>query len=393
MKKHLKTILAAVLLVAVVFSFCACEFHSKNEKVATIGNTEIGSELYLMYLMQADNEFKSGVDEAISSANGTKISDTAKYYEQTLEGKTSEQWIADKTMTFIKEYAWTVETFTSLGLTLDNEQIQTVDSYVYTYWDYYGNSAQYESYGISKEAFRLYWEQLVKKEAIFNYYYDEGGKNEVSKDDIFKNIMDTYIQAETLSVSILDENNTKLTGEKLEAKKALAEDYVTRFNDGTATIGQLSKENSGEVTSSTTSAASSASGTSSVTSDSSANTTSSNSSEEKEIKTKYEDAKFHSEDDTDAEIYKKLKELIAKEDFVGYDKAAYYETDTAFVVYVVRDINSDKEYAMETYKVSTLHALKDTEFEKMMTDAMAALTVTTESSISRYTAETFLTEE
>ncbi len=388
--KHLKKIIAAVLSVVLVLSFCACEIHEKNELVATIGKTPIGSELYIMYLMQADTEFKSGVDTAIKEANGTAITNTEDYYEKTLDGKDSDQWLADKTMMYLKEYAWTAETFDSLGLTLNEDQTKSVDSYVYTYWDYYGNSVQYEEYGISKEAFRLYWEQLVKKEAIFNYYYDEGGKQEVSKDDIFKNITENYIQAETITISILDENGTKLTGDKLTKEQDKAKDYVDRFNKGEATIGKLNDEYSGKTTSSTASSTvASTVSTASTVSDA----VSSGSAEEEEIKSKYADAMFFTSEDQDPTVYDKLKGIIAKEDFVGYDKAAYFETDSSIVVYVVRDMNTDKEFVMDQYKVAALHNLKDTDFQKILSDGMATLTVVAESTIGRYRAKNFLTEE
>lgn len=390
--KHLKKILAAVLSVVLVLSFCACEFHEKNELVATVGKTPIGSELYIMYLMQADTEFKGKIDDSIKAANGTAISNTADYYEKTLDGKDSDQWLADKTMMYLKEYAWTVETFESLGLTLNEEQKQAVDSYVYTYWDYYGNSVQYESYGISEDAFRLYWEQLVKKEAIFNYYYDEKGIQEVSKDDIFKNITENYIQAETITIGIVDEKGAKLTGEKLAAEQNKAKDYVDRFNKGEATIGKLNEEYSGKTTSSTTSTtASTQSATSALATSSAA--VSSGATEDEEIKSKYADAMFFNSEDQDTTVYDKLKEIIAKDDFVGYDKAAYFETDTSIVVYVVRDMSTDKEFVMDQYKVTALHNLKDTDFTKIISDALAKLTVAAESTIGRYRATNFLTEE
>ena len=58
-----KRIFAAVLAACMMLTLAAC--HQKDEVVMTIDGVEISSGLYLMYMMNATDQFRSGIDESL----------------------------------------------------------------------------------------------------------------------------------------------------------------------------------------------------------------------------------------------------------------------------------------------------------------------------------------
>ncbi|MGN1080544.1 MAG: hypothetical protein ACI4QV_00470, partial [Acutalibacteraceae bacterium] len=71
-----------------------------------------------------------------------------------------------------------------------------------------------------------------------------------------------------------------------------------------------------------------------------------------------------------------------------YDTAFVVTTDSGVMVYVVRNMDLDREYLLETYTTTALHNLKDDAFEEVKTAGKDELAVkTVKSLVKRYKPE------
>ncbi|MBQ2676161.1 MAG: hypothetical protein IJF54_02010 [Clostridia bacterium] len=234
-----KRITAIALIFAVVLSFSACR--TKDESALVFGDlnasqgddsrVDIRSAIYILYTMDADREFKTAVQDKIEQASTTSSKEIDVEKEK-LDDKDYKTWVKDKAVEYCSEYAYVELEFKKLKLSLTEDEKNECDYYVNMYWDGYGYGPIYEANGVSKTSFAMYWENSFKREALFNYYYGEKGKNSVAAADVKAAIDANYVLANSLSVSFTGSDNKALTDkEKAEAKKKL-EAYADRIKKG-----------------------------------------------------------------------------------------------------------------------------------------------------------------
>lgn len=380
-----KKVSALLVALCMLFSFAAC--HSKNETVVTVDGVEIGSGLYILYMLNATESFKSAYQETLGE-DDTAPETLEEYLEKSVDKKDAVTWIKDKTVEFLKEYVWTTKTFEKYKLNLDNYE-GGAEYYVSYYWDQYGYGTYYENNGVSRDTLLKFYETMFKEQAIFDYLYGEGGPSEVPADDIYKEFTDTYVNVEYFEASYVDDSNSEeqvaLSDDEKAKIKADLETFVEQINNEELTVKEAEEaydklvnpeEETEDDTSSDTSSddassdAASSDATSSTTSSDSTSSGAASSEEEEKIEQVYADASLVYEEDSTG-LYAYVK------DVTEYDKAVIYDDADGmrFIVALVRDPKTDYEYYKESYLSDLLHSLRDDAFEKVIEDGVADLKV------------------
>lgn len=245
----IKSLVAGLLAGVIALSFAACR--TKDEIAVTFSDGEnqyeMRSAIYFYQVMMADSDFRSQVYEQLSEDENADLSNI-DYESQTLDDKDYETWVKDKAMEYSQDFAYVELTFDKLGLEIDQETLDSIDSNAQTSWE---NGAQdyFEPNGISLSSFKLLNENSYKKDQIYSFYYNEPDENETpteqnqdagskrpAKDEIDKAIEDNFVLVDEIIISLTetDENGESTTlsdTEKKEAEEKL-NGYADRLKAG-----------------------------------------------------------------------------------------------------------------------------------------------------------------
>ena len=221
--KRLKSVLALAAALAVLLAFGGCTLNQSTTWIAKSGDTTLPAGVYILNL---SNNYSSAVSvlqqmyiEIAESVNPKNL------WKNSLDGKSLNDWIGDKTQESVKNYFAILNRFNELGLSFDEADQALMDQELESYWS--EGKESYEKNGISKESVRLQIESRYRSRMIFNSIYGQGGEKEVSDKDLKDYYAENYQNIQYISVSTKD-----LEGEKLQNRKDLVDQTITRARDG-----------------------------------------------------------------------------------------------------------------------------------------------------------------
>ena len=449
--KRLKQASAFVAAAAVAASSMAgCS--SSTDYCATANGEKINAGIYINYLM---NEMTNQMYTMYYSGEITEMS---QCFDKQVDGKDFKTYCKDTAMENTKKFAAINAKFDELGLELSAEDIDEIKETVSSTWDQSGEFFEYE--GVSRESLQQYTELSYKQTAIFNYYYEIGGTEEVTADAVTEYVNTNYIRYKKVNVSksIAEDEETK-TAENEEAK-ALVDGYLAEaaelsFEDFDKIIDEYAEYQTAKAEELTAEedAADEAEDTESVaetetteteetadesevsdesaadelteeildestveaieeaaeeveeeaesTEDSQADVTESE-SDDAEGEDSEEGEAEEEEDPYENEIISDYTTAVDEEDDyydednanmlkafkdTTYGKAAIYETDDAYVLYITADIAERSDYGEEN-RETLVHAMKDEEFEQKITEWTEAVKFNANSkAVKRYTVQ------
>ena len=234
---------AALLLCS---SGCGDTSWSFKTDVSTISN---GTYIYYTYM--AYNEASSKIQEEASkeasesseTSKATESSETSEFSKvdvmsQKVEGKSAEEWIADKA----KEECIAQLTMDKLikehKVEVDESEIETYTSYYEQYYQY--GASFYTDLGISKESYlNATGRYTGLYDQLFYSIYDKGGSKEVASEDIEKYFKENYINYFCIPYSLKttdeDGNKTDIDDETMDKVKANFAKYADMLNKGSST--------------------------------------------------------------------------------------------------------------------------------------------------------------
>ena len=145
---------------------------------------------------------------------GGKVKDLSECFDKQIDGKDFTTYVKDSALEKTKEFATVNAKFDELGLKLSKDDKNTISDNVSSSWD--SNGDFYESEGISRESIKQTYEFSFKRSAIFDYYYAEGGKEEVPADDLQTYVNDNYIRYKLVTIpkSTSTDDDTKKIGKR-----------------------------------------------------------------------------------------------------------------------------------------------------------------------------------
>lgn len=420
--KKIAAALTAAVMCGTMLTGCA-----DTNYAVSYGDSKVNAGVYI-YNMLSEMSYRMQMMYYIDGI-------TENYFDQKVEDKSFSDYLSDYALNSTKEYAAVVENFNKLKLSLSDDELKEINDSVREAWESAGDF--YESEGISKDSVKLVQKAAKMREMIFDYYYGEGGKEEVTDDDIVKYLNDNYIRYKEISIAkSTDEDKDKAAEADKESKekidKYLKEAKGLSFEEFDTIIDEYNVETSAEsestdseaaeseIDSSSESDRSSESGYSQAAEDSSLTEESSSdessnaeSSSEAEVESEAELEDTSSQTDTeDEEAEQEEEDPYANETMTNYgtmtdeDKssdsgkllekvngldvgvATAYEDDNYYYIIIKGDVKErSEEYATENHD-NMVHEMKSEDFEKIIDGWVEELNINVNSqAVKRYTPQ------
>ena len=128
-------------------------------------------------------------DRAYTEALDLVEDKAGEAWDQEIEGKTGYEWVHDKALQAVKNYAAVEEKFEELGYTLAEEQEAYAENQATQRYNYY--SGLYEANGISSDSVVAIYMNQMKSSVIFQNTYAPGGTQGLSVDELKMCIRDS----------------------------------------------------------------------------------------------------------------------------------------------------------------------------------------------------------
>ena len=317
-------------------------------------------------------ETTASTEAAETTASETEATTTTAFTDKVIEDKPVRDWINDEATKSMQEFVAVENKFDELGLSFEDNEKEKTKVYLDSIWEYYGSN--YENAGISENSQLLIMLNSTKKNKIFDYYYAEGGQDEISEADIRAYLDENNKRINYIKMELKDGEGNLLKSEGKDEIKKMAEDYIKRIKGG-EDFAAVSKEYSDYYDKLTADAAES---TDDGTDDESADT--------EETESSYTDNEtVISKDGTSPSEAVVTKAFESK---VG--DVFLVEEDEVYYVVTVLDLYADENYYSDNESV-VRHELKDDEFDKTVDSWTETQNVElNEAAYKRYKIEKFL---
>ena len=317
-------------------------------------------------------ETTASTEAAETTASETEATTTTAFTDKVIEDKPVRDWINDEATKSMQEFVAVENKFDELGLSFEDNEKEKTKVYLDSIWEYYGPN--YENAGISENSQLLIMLNSTKKNKIFDYYYAEGGQDEISEADIRAYLDENNKRINYIKMELKDGEGNLLKSEGKDEIKKMAEDYIKRIKGG-EDFAAVSKEYSDYYDKLTADAAES---TDDGADDESADT--------EETESSYTDNEtVISKDGTSPSEAVVTKAFESK---VG--DVFLVEEDEVYYVVTVLDLYADENYYSDNESV-VRHELKDDEFDKTVDSWTETQNVElNEAAYKRYKIEKFL---
>lgn len=317
-------------------------------------------------------ETTASTEAAETTASETEATTTTAFTDKVIEDKPVRDWINDEATKTMQEFVAVENKFDELGLSFEDNEKEKTKVYLDSIWEYYGSN--YEDAGISENSQLLIMLNSTKKNKIFDYYYAEGGQDEISEADIRAYLDENNKRINYIKMELKDGEGNLLKSEGKDEIKKMAEDYIKRIKGG-EDFAAVSKEYSDYYDKLTADAAES---TDDGADDESADT--------EETEGSYTDNEtVISKDGTSPSEAVVTKAFESK---VG--DVFLVEEDEVYYVVTVLDLYADENYYSDNESV-VRHELKDDEFDKTVDSWTETQNIElNEAAYKRYKIEKFL---
>ncbi|MCM1328979.1 MAG: hypothetical protein NC253_06000 [Ruminococcus sp.] len=180
--------------------------------------------------------------ETVAAADGetAAATETQSVLDITIEDKPAREWIKEKTVEGMREYAAVEKKFDELGLSFENNEEDKLNIVVDQMWEYFGE--YYEELGVSRASYYAVGLNSDKRTAIFNHYYGEGGEKAVSDSDITAYLTENNARIKYFTMPLKDGEGNLLKSDGKAELKAMAEGYIEKMKSGEATFEEIQKE-------------------------------------------------------------------------------------------------------------------------------------------------------
>lgn len=230
--KALKKITALILVLAMSVSLSGC-YNQDLTWAAKDGDDTVAIGVYLYYLYCA-------IDDA-----GDYVDSDTDVLDATIEGEDAETWIKAKAMNYLQSYIWVnkkVEEY-NLDLTEDEKSSasQTTSYLINNYL------TSFDDFGISEDSLnKAYTEYNIKFKKLFDYYYNEGGEFEISKDDLKESYCDGKYSFQYITASLTttddDGNTVDISDAEKDTLTTSFEGYKKKIETGYQTLEYSGQE-------------------------------------------------------------------------------------------------------------------------------------------------------
>lgn len=211
---------------------------------AEIDGEQLRAGILIYFQSSAVSEamaFMPSTDTTIAADGEAAVTtESVSVLDITIEDKPAREWINDKAVQSMREYAAVEKKFAELGLTFENKEEDRLNIVVDQMWEYFGE--YYEGLGVSKESYRDVGLNSEKRTAIFNYYYGEGGEKAVPDDEVSSYLSENNVRIKYFTMPLKDGEGNLLKSEGKAELKTMVEGYIDRLESSSATFEEIQKE-------------------------------------------------------------------------------------------------------------------------------------------------------
>lgn len=335
-----KKAIAGVLASAMMLSFTSC---ADTTWVYKTEKSSVSSGVYLAMLTFSYLNATSSLSASSSDVDAT-------VWEQKIGDVAAEDYIKNDSLATAKDYLVVEDKFQEFNLSLSEEETTSVNNDVDSMWTYMGNFVDMEESGISKESFAKYYLNSAKKSKIFDYYYAEGGIEEVKDKELKKFYNKNFIAAKLIAIPTVNDEGASLEDSEIKKLKKQAKKYQSRLDNGENMDKIINEYNKSNATSS---------------------------DEYTETKGE-ENIQIFYKDDTNTEaIYKKAKKAKIGNSF--------YLEDSGYIYVGVKEDITKYEDTYQSSRATALSYYKNADFTALVEDWISKVALTTNnSSVKRY---------
>lgn len=422
-KKIVSAALAFTMIFSGAVSMTGC---SDVSYVATVEGETVPAGVYILYSGSAYGNAISALKEEQPDLDTT--AEGFDYYAQTVSGMSFGDYVKQEAMNGCKRYVQVNKLFDELGLEFTAEEKEIISDNLDSEWNFevgsyaswfgatdlekYETMADYyQALGVSQSSFKSVYMTAYKSSKIFDYYYAEGGTEEVAQSEIASWLGENYTVARYIAISLKDSDGN-LIEDQAELKKLedLAEGYKAQLDEGKtfaevmaqyeAYLEAKNADTEAETTTSEEAEGTSAADTEDVPDETSGEETSAEevteaTSEEAEEATaeneetseetaaadqNAEETTEETKTDSDYNVVINKDSSSPSAEFVenlfamDFNAPQVYKADTYYYVVVRVDITKEGTY-VEDYKTTALDALKGDELEERFETAYNQFTV------------------
>lgn len=211
---------------------------------AEIDGEQLRAGIMIYFQSSAVSEamaFMPATDAAIAAdGEAATTTESVSVLDITIEDKPARQWINDKAVQNMREYAAVEKKFAELGLAFENKEEDRLNIVVDQMWEYFGE--YYEGLGVSKESYRDVGLNSEKRTAVFNYYYGVGGEKAVPDDEVSSYLSENNARIKYFTMPLKDGEGNLLKSEGKAELKTMVEGYIDRLESSSATFEEIQKE-------------------------------------------------------------------------------------------------------------------------------------------------------
>ena len=212
LKKALAVMAAGVMMVTA--SGC-----SDTRYAMTYNNGQkvnAGVYLYNLYSLMSYQQMIA------SYTTGTSEIDLDSDYE----GQKLRDYMVEEARKSSKEFAAVNYEADKLGITLTDDEMQSVNDNLTSMWE--GNGDLYEYEGISKDSVKQLIIASNLRSKLFDHFYAAGGEEEVADDDLKKYVEDNYFRYKTLKIAKSTNVDETQKAEEDKENEALRDEYLKK---------------------------------------------------------------------------------------------------------------------------------------------------------------------
>ncbi|MCD7785647.1 MAG: hypothetical protein LUH18_08795 [Oscillospiraceae bacterium] len=226
MNKLLRKMLVILTVIAVVFSMTGC---GDTTWIVKVDDVTVNAGMYIYYQGAG---YTAGVYELSEE-------DSTYYYyylfgysllDETINGQSMSDYMSDYAVDMCKQYVVISKLFEELGLELTETELANIETSVANTWESYGDS--YEAAGISEDTIEKVAIITMMEEDVFNAYYEVGGLNGTTEDDIKDYLEDNYARIKYITFEFSESADDAIDEDYKAEMLEVANSYLERAQAG-----------------------------------------------------------------------------------------------------------------------------------------------------------------
>lgn len=238
--RNFTKILCVVLALVMALSVASCSL-TKQYSYKT-DDVELPIGVYIYYLMSAYNEAQAyaqetdAYDAEAGTYDGSKSFLKIEITDDDGNTAVAEDWIKDEAAKSMNEAIAAYNKFNTLGCTRDEAEAESTKTYYQQYWDQ-GYSESFEPYGISFDSFfEAGYTIPVTKNAAFEAEYGTDGPGAVSDEELTAYFTENYTSYQYFSADLFTTTTEPVTDEDgnttdSTVNAALSDEEVKAYED------------------------------------------------------------------------------------------------------------------------------------------------------------------